>query len=107
MWDISADGYARGEGFVVIILKAIGAALADGDAIESVIRNTGVNQDGHSDGLTVPNPESQAELIRSTYARCGLDCTQERDRCQLFEAHGTGMLIFHHPQHLLFAVLRY
>ncbi|KAI1328158.1 hybrid PKS-NRPS PsoA [Xylariaceae sp. FL0255] len=90
MWDINADGYARGEGFAAIVIKSLGKALADGDDIESVIRNTGINQDGRSAGLTVPSSDAQAELMRATYARCGLDCLKEEDRCQYFEAHGTG-----------------
>ncbi|KAI0595287.1 hybrid PKS-NRPS PsoA [Biscogniauxia sp. FL1348] len=90
MWDASADGYARGEGFAVVVIKTLNKALADGDNIESVIRNTGVNQDGSSAGLTVPSAVAQAKLIKSTYARCGLDCRKEEDRCQYFEAHGTG-----------------
>lgn len=90
MWDASADGYARGEGFAAVVLKTVKKALADGDDIESIVRNTGVNQDGHSAGLTVPSATAQAELIKSTYARCGLDCEKAEDRCQYFEAHGTG-----------------
>ncbi|KAH8689029.1 hybrid PKS-NRPS PsoA [Talaromyces proteolyticus] len=90
MWDASADGYARGEGFAVVVIKTLKRALEDGDDVESIIRNTGVNQDGRSTGLTVPNAASQSELMKSTYARCGLDCGREEDRCQYFEAHGTG-----------------
>ncbi|KAK3987151.1 Fusarin C synthetase [Cladorrhinum sp. PSN332] len=90
MWDASADGYARGEGFAAVIIKTLKRAQADGDDIESIIRNTGVNQDGRSAGLTVPSAAAQAELMKSTYAACGLDCEKEEDRCQYFEAHGTG-----------------
>jgi acyl transferase domain-containing protein len=90
MWDARADGYARGEGFAAIFIKTLKKALADGDDIESIIRNTGVNQDGHSAGLTVPSATAQAELMRSTYLRCGLHGENEDDRCQYFEAHGTG-----------------
>jgi acyl transferase domain-containing protein len=90
MWDAGADGYARGEGFAAVVIKTLERAELDGDDIESVIRNTGVNQDGRSSGLTVPSSRAQAELIRSTYSQCGLDCESETDRCQYFEAHGTG-----------------
>jgi acyl transferase domain-containing protein len=90
MWDADADGYARGEGFAAVLLKPLSKALADGDAIESVIRETGVGQDGRSAGLTVPSAAAQAELVKSTYARCGLDSYNPLDRCQYFEAHGTG-----------------
>ncbi|GAW13747.1 hypothetical protein ANO14919_031360 [Xylariales sp. No.14919] len=92
MWDVSADGYARGEGFAAIVIKPLKKAIADGDDIESVIRNTGVNQDGRSAGLTVPSAAAQAELMRKTYAKCGLDYLKDEDRCQYFEAHGTGKL---------------
>lgn len=91
MWDADADGYARGEGFVAIVLKPLQQAIADQDHIECIIRETGVNQDGHSStGITVPSAVAQAALIRSTYGKCGLDYSKEEDRCQYFEAHGTG-----------------
>lgn len=50
MWDSSADGYTRGEGFAAIILKTLSQALADGDHIECIIRETGVNSDGRTPG---------------------------------------------------------
>lgn len=92
MWDASADGYGRGEGFAAVVIKTLSRALADGDDIESVVRNTAMNQDGRSAGLTVPSATAQTNLIRLAYARCGLDCEREDDRCQYFEAHGTGAL---------------
>jgi len=90
MWDAAADGYARGEGVAAVILKRLSDAIADGDHIECIVRETGVNQDGFSNGLTVPSTDAQAKLIRQTYKRAGLDLNQERDRPQFFEAHGTG-----------------
>ncbi|KAI2816124.1 hypothetical protein CBS133816_10708 [Aspergillus niger] len=90
MWDADADGYARGDGVAAVILKRLSDAIADGDHIESIIRDTGVNQDGKSTGLTVPSSEAQAALIRSTYARAGLDLSNPDDWPQFFEAHGTG-----------------
>ncbi|OAA50075.1 Beta-ketoacyl synthase [Beauveria brongniartii RCEF 3172] len=90
MWDARANGYARGEGIGVVVLKTLRDALADGDHIESIIRETGVNQDGHTPGITMPNPQAQTKLIRDVYARAGLDISKEEDRCQYFEAHGTG-----------------
>ncbi|CAK7217175.1 Type I Iterative PKS [Sporothrix curviconia] len=90
MWDANADGYARGEGCVAVFLKTLSQALADGDHIECIVRETGMNQDGHTPGLTMPNPAAQSDLIRATYARAGLDVTRKEDRCQFFEAHGTG-----------------
>ncbi|EME40768.1 hybrid polyketide synthetase [Dothistroma septosporum NZE10] len=90
MWDASANGYARGEGVASVVLKTLSAALRDGDHIECIIRETGVNQDGRTPGITMPSADSQATLIRDTYARAGLDPTKSTDRCQFFEAHGTG-----------------
>lgn len=90
MWDQQADGYARGEGFAAVVLKPLSKALADNDHIECIIRETGVNQDGRSEGLTVPSSEAQKALIQSTYDKCGLDLREPKDRCQYFEAHGTG-----------------
>jgi acyl transferase domain-containing protein len=94
MWDASADGYGRGEGFAAVIIKTVRRALADGDDIESVIRNTAMNQDGRSAGLTVPSAAAQTNLTKLAYERCGLDCEKEEDRCQYFEAHGTGTSYF-------------
>ncbi|KAH7019596.1 beta-ketoacyl synthase domain-containing protein [Ilyonectria destructans] len=88
MWDADANGYARGEGVAAVFMKTLSAAIADGDNIECIIRETGVNQDGRSRGITMPSATAQATLIRETYARAGLDVT--KDRCQYFEAHGTG-----------------
>ncbi len=91
MWDANADGYARGEGVAVIVMKRLSDAIADGDNIECVIRETGANQDGFSNGITVPSSEAQAALIRRTYAKAGLDPENNpHDRPQYFEAHGTG-----------------
>lgn len=90
MWDADADGYARGEGVAALLLKPLSRALADGDRIEGIIRETGVNSDGRTKGITMPNPEAQARLIRDTYRKTGLDSRNQEDRCQYFEAHGTG-----------------
>lgn len=90
MWDAEADGYARGEGIAAVVLKTLSQALADGDDIECIIRETGINQDGKTPGITMPSSKAQASLIRSTYARAGLDLSKASDRPQFFEAHGTG-----------------
>ncbi|KAI8310487.1 Reducing polyketide synthase BOA6 [Colletotrichum sp. SAR11_59] len=90
MWDVGADGYARGEGFAALFIKPLSQALKDGDAIISIVRETGVNSDGRTQGITMPNPLAQAELIKDTYRRSGLDSQSPADRCQYFEAHGTG-----------------
>ncbi len=90
MWDASADGYGRGEGVAAVILKRLSDAIRDGDQIESIIRESGVNSDGRTKGLTMPNELAQADLISRTYKKAGLDPTKQEDRCQFFEAHGTG-----------------
>ncbi|KAK1991122.1 beta-ketoacyl synthase domain-containing protein [Colletotrichum falcatum] len=90
MWDAGADGYARGEGFAALFVKPLSRALKDGDSVVGVVRETGVNSDGRTQGITMPSPAAQAELIRDTYRRSGLDPLSPADRCQYFEAHGTG-----------------
>ncbi|CAG8958684.1 hypothetical protein HYFRA_00011526 [Hymenoscyphus fraxineus] len=90
MWDKDVDGYARGEGIAAIVLKPLSAALRDNDHIECLIRATGINQDGKTQGITMPSATAQANLIRSTYARAGLDINKLEDRPQFFHAHGTG-----------------
>ncbi|ROV88538.1 hypothetical protein VMCG_10383 [Cytospora schulzeri] len=92
MWDASADGYTRGEGVACVLVKTLSQALADKDPIECIIRETGVNTDGHAaPGLTMPSNITQAALIRETYARAGLDPNNKLgDRPQFFHAHGTG-----------------
>lgn len=90
MWDSAADGYARADGVAAVILKTLSTALEDGDQIECIIRETGINHDGRSRGITVPSSTAQESLIRDTYRRAGLDLSNKQDRCQYFEAHGTG-----------------
>ncbi|KAI8625073.1 beta-ketoacyl synthase domain-containing protein [Xylariaceae sp. FL1651] len=80
MWDARADGYARGEGLATVLLKSLSQALADGDEIEAVIREVGINADGRTSGITMPNPAAQASLIRKTYQRAGLDPRNPSDR---------------------------
>lgn len=88
MWDAGADGYARGEGIAAVFLKTLSQALKDGDRIEALIRETGVNSDGRTKGITLPSPEAQTQLIRDTYRRAGLDLREASHRPQYFEAHG-------------------
>ena len=85
-FDAKANGYGRGEGQAVIVLKPLAQALKDGDTIRSVIRGSGINQDGKTSGITVPNSDAQRDLIVSTYASAGIGM----DRTNYFEAHGTG-----------------
>jgi len=85
-FDVTAAGYARGEGAGVFLIKRLEDALAAGDLIHAVVRATGVNQDGHTDGISLPNSEAQEALARSVYAGAGL-LPAEVD---YIEAHGTG-----------------
>ncbi|KAF2122165.1 hypothetical protein BDV96DRAFT_537235 [Lophiotrema nucula] len=93
MWDQSANGYGKGEGVAVVCLKRLDLAIQDGDHIECIIRETGTNQDGRTKGITMPSSEAQAELIRKTYLRAGLDPTTADGRPHFFEAHGTGTAV--------------
>lgn len=92
MWDARADGYARGDGVGAVLLKRLSDAIADRDDIECVIRETGVNQDGRTRGITVPSADAQVALVEDTYKRAGLDLSTPQGRPQFFEAHGTGTL---------------
>ncbi|KAI1337734.1 beta-ketoacyl synthase domain-containing protein [Xylariaceae sp. FL0016] len=83
-FDSRANGYSRGEGFGVVVMKRLSDALRDGDTIRALVRNTGSNHDGHSPGLTQPTKDAQVQLMRQTYA--GLDPSLTR----YIEAHGTG-----------------
>ncbi len=75
-FDSRANGYGRGEGIASLVLKPLANAIRDGNTIRAIIRGTGVNQDGRTPGITLPNRQAQEELIRSTYARAGLDVAQ-------------------------------
>ncbi|KAK8059864.1 hypothetical protein PG996_009794 [Apiospora saccharicola] len=86
MWDANADGFARGEGIGVLILKPLKAALRDGDTIRSVVLATAANEDGWTPGISLPNSEAQKELIRTAYAQAGVDPAS----CSYIECHGTG-----------------
>ncbi|MDT5179549.1 MAG: hypothetical protein QOJ95_3747, partial [Mycobacterium sp.] len=85
-FDAAADGYVRGEGCGVIVIKRLEDAVRDGDRIRAVIRGSAINQDGASGGLTVPNGVAQQRVITDALQRADL---QPRDVGYL-EAHGTG-----------------
>src|SRR3546814_10370531 len=85
-FDAAADGYVRGEGCGVLVLKRLDDARADGDRILSVIRGSAVNQDGRSAGLTAPNGLAQEAVIRQALANAGID----PGMVDAIEAHGTG-----------------
>ncbi|PSB21039.1 short-chain dehydrogenase [filamentous cyanobacterium CCP2] len=85
-FDASADGYVRGEGCGVVLLKRLSDALRDGDRIQAVIRGTAVNQDGLSNGLTAPNGPAQQAVIRKALEQAGIQPSQ----ISYVETHGTG-----------------
>ncbi|MFY9983858.1 MAG: type I polyketide synthase [Chthoniobacterales bacterium] len=85
-FDASADGYVRGEGCAVLVLKPLSSALASGDRILAVIRGSAVNQDGRSGGLTAPNGPAQEAVIRE--ALVAADVVPHE--VSYLEAHGTG-----------------
>ncbi|KAK2009421.1 KR domain-containing protein, partial [Colletotrichum eremochloae] len=85
-FDSKAGGYARGEGCGVIVMKRLDKAIADGDTIRAIIRGSGVNQDGWTQGVTMPSGEAQAALIKYVYESNKLDY----GGTQYVEAHGPG-----------------
>lgn len=85
-FDADANGYVRGEGCGVVVLKRLSDAIADRDNIRAVIRGTAVNQDGLSNGLTAPNGPSQQAVIRKALQNAGIT----PEEISYVEAHGTG-----------------
>jgi acyl transferase domain-containing protein len=88
-FDHRANGYARGEGVAVLVLKRLSDAISDGNIIRAVIRSTGSNCDGYTPGITQPSQIAQEQLIRETYVKADLDMSLTR----FVEAHGTGTAI--------------
>jgi polyketide synthase 12/myxalamid-type polyketide synthase MxaF len=85
-FDASADGYVRGEGAGIVVLKPLAAALADGDRVYCVVAGSAVNNDGMSNGLSAPNPKAQEEVLAAAYRKAGIDPGAVR----YLETHGTG-----------------
>ncbi|MBI1357392.1 MAG: amino acid adenylation domain-containing protein [Acidobacteria bacterium] len=88
-FDARANGYVRGEGGGVVVLKRLSAAVAAGDPIYCVIAGSAINNDGFSNGLTAPNPRAQQQVLRDAYADAGLPPA----RAHYVEAHGTGTIL--------------
>ena len=84
-----ADGFVRGEGGGVVVLKRVADAVAAGDRILAVIKGSATNSDGHSNGLTAPNPDAQVDVLRRAYRDAGVDPRQ----VDYVEAHGTGTIL--------------
>ncbi|MBW4667893.1 MAG: SDR family NAD(P)-dependent oxidoreductase [Cyanomargarita calcarea GSE-NOS-MK-12-04C] len=85
-FDAKADGYVRGEGCGIVVLKRLADALKDGDRISAIIKGSAVNQDGLSNGLTAPNGTAQQKVIRQALENAGVTPAQ----ISYVEAHGTG-----------------
>ncbi|GAB2187696.1 SDR family NAD(P)-dependent oxidoreductase [Roseibium sp. LAB1] len=85
-FDEAADGYVRGEGGAVLLLKPLSKALADGDPVHAVIRGIGINHGGRTNSLTVTNPAAQAELITQVHREAGVS----PNTIDYVEAHGPG-----------------
>ncbi len=88
-FDAGADGYVRGEGAGIVVLKPLSRALADNDQIYAVIRGTAINQDGRTNGLMAPSRQAQEALLAAAYRRAGLS----PGTAQYVEAHGTGTFL--------------
>ncbi|MCK6516886.1 SDR family NAD(P)-dependent oxidoreductase, partial [Myxococcota bacterium] len=85
-FEADADGYGRAEGAVMLLVEPLHVALAAGRRVLAVIRGTGINQDGRTDGIALPSGEAQARLSREVCARAGVNPVE----VGLIEAHGTG-----------------
>ncbi|MGZ9709219.1 SDR family NAD(P)-dependent oxidoreductase [Glaciimonas sp. GNP009] len=80
------NGFVPGEGVGAVLLKPLAQAIADKDRIHAIIRATHINHGGKTNGYTVPNPQAQAELVRDTLKKAGVNARA----VSYIEAHGTG-----------------
>lgn len=85
-FDAAADGYGRGEGCGMVLLKRLSDAEADGDTVLAVINGSAINHDGPSSGLTVPNRQAQEKVLRQALRNAAM----EPEQVHYIEAHGTG-----------------
>src|SRR6187397_2000103 len=88
-FDASAIGFVRGEGAGMVLLKRLSRAIEDGDPIQGVILGTSINQDGHTNGISLPSPEAQTRLVRDACRDAGIVPKQ----IGFVEAHGTGTAV--------------
>src|SRR5690606_30693062 len=88
-FDAAANGYVRGEGGGLVILKPLSRAIADGDRIYCLIRGSASNNDGFSNGLTAPNPKAQESVLRAALANARVDPAS----IHYVEAHGPGTIL--------------
>lgn len=82
-FDASADGYGRGEGVLALLLKPLKSAIADRDPIRAVIKGTRLNQDGRTQGITLPSADAQRRNMLGLYKELGIS----PDEIQYLEAH--------------------
>ncbi len=85
-FDAAADGYVRGEGCGLVVLKPLGDALRDGDRVYGILEGSAVNQDGRSNGITAPNQNAQVEVIRKALRQA----QRQPADISYVELHGTG-----------------
>jgi acyl transferase domain-containing protein/NADPH:quinone reductase-like Zn-dependent oxidoreductase/SAM-dependent methyltransferase/acyl carrier protein/short-subunit dehydrogenase len=88
-FDATANGFVRGEGAGMVLLKGLADAIADGDPIHAVILGSAVNQDGHTNGISLPSPEAQTKLVSDACKTAGVTPSQ----VGYVEAHGTGTAV--------------
>src|SRR3981081_914888 len=88
-FDASANGFVRGEGAGMLLLKRLSKAITDGDPIHGVIIGTALNQDGHTNGISLPSAEAQARLVRDACVDAGVAPSE----IGFVEAHGTGTAV--------------
>lgn len=82
-FDANADGYGRGEGIIALLLKPLLAAIADGNPIRAVIKGTRLNQDGRTQGITLPSASAQTDNMEKLYSELGISSSD----IQYLEAH--------------------
>ncbi|MDQ3545328.1 MAG: type I polyketide synthase, partial [Verrucomicrobiota bacterium] len=88
-FDESASGFVRGEGAGMVLLKRLSKAIEDGDPIQGVIIGTSINQDGHTNGISLPSPEAQTRLVIDACRDAGV----APENIGYVEAHGTGTAV--------------